>query len=478
MRNRIALSCLLAVLSAGSAPAFAAAPPSAVVQDEVAPGAVITVTRDGDRWTADYELSQDAPVWAFYRSTVTNGTREPWRPRDWQVVTPGVVLERVGELDVLRATDGGPVPRHVSLRLTPNGEALEADYPVLMFTDGSVAMPTGAFDVFPLPSLEAVGLSEDERGPFRRAVGNARVTWRDAAGPVLYHGRRQAQAVGDDGRTYVLFGGIDVKAAERLVTVVDPDLPSWIAASIEGFAPRVADYYTARLGAGQTDRPTIMATWYGPTAGTTNYGGSVLPGLIVMTFEGKELLASSDAVLAENRWFIGHESAHFWLGQTVRAERSRESWMTEGGADLMAVRAMKALDPGFNEKAVLQAEVDDCTRLAGRPVVEAGQRGEFRAWYACGAVFALVAEATQKRATGGDWFDFLKPLIDAGRAVGVLTRDAWLTHLTEVSGDAGLRTIIEALLDKGADNPVAVLAGLLERAGVPYAVVDGKIVLG
>jgi hypothetical protein len=294
---------------------------------------------------------------------------------------------------------------------------------------------------------------------------------------VLYHGRRQAQAVGDDGRTYVLFGGIDVKAAERLVTVVDPELPSWIAASIEGFAPRVADYYTARLGAGQTDRPTIMATWYGPTAGTTNYGGSVLPGLIVMTFEGKELLTSSDAVLAENRWFIGHESAHFWLGQTVRAERSRESWMTEGGADLMAVRAMKALDPGFDERAVLQAEVDDCTGLAGRPVVEAGQRGEFRAWYACGAVFALVAEAAQERATGGDWFDFLKPLIDAGRAEGVLTRDAWLTHLTEVSGDAGLRTIIETLLDEGADSPVAVLAGLLERAGVPHAVADGKIVL-
>lgn len=478
MRNRIALSCLLAVLSMGAAPAAAAAPPSAVVQDEVAPGAVITVARDGDRWSAEYELSQDAPVWAFYRSTLTNRTREPWRPHDWRVVTPGVVLERIGELDVLRATDGGPVPRHVSLSLTPSGENLEADYPVLKFTDGSVAMPTGAFDVFPLPSLEAVQLSDDDRAPYRRAVSNARITWRDAAGPVLYHGRRQAEAVGDDGRTYVLFGPIEVKAAERLVTVVDPELPSWIAESIEGFAPRVADYYTARLGAGQSDRPTIMATWYGPTEGTTNYGGSVLPGLIVMTFEGKELLTSSDAVLAENRWFIGHESAHFWLGQTVRAERSRESWMTEGGADLMAVRAMKALDPAFDEKTVLQAEVDDCTRLSGRPVVEAGQRGEFRAWYACGAVFALVAEAEQKRATGGDWFDFLKPLIDAGRAEGVLTREAWLAHLTEVSGDAGLRVIIETLLDEGAESPVVAVAGLLERAGVPYAVVGGKIVLG
>ncbi len=480
MRNRIALTCLLAALSAGGAPAFAAAAPSALVRqaEETAPGARITVTRDGDRWTADYVLSQDAPVWAFYRSTVTNGTREPWRPRDWRVVTPGVVLERVGDLDVLRTMDGGPVPREVSLRLTPSGENLEADYPVLMFTDGSVAMPTGAFDVFPLPSLEAVQLSDDERGAYRRSVGNAWITWRDSAGPVLHHGRRQAQAEGDDGRTYVLFGQTEVKAAERLVTVVDPELPSWIAASIEGFAPRVADYYATRLGAGQTDRPTIMATWYGPTAGTTNYGGSVLPGLIVMTFEGKELLASSDAVLAENRWFIGHESAHFWLGQTVRAERARESWMTEGGADLMAVRAMKALDPGFDERSVLQAEVDDCARLAVRPVIEAGQRGEHRAWYSCGAVFALAAEAAQKKATGGDWFDFLKPLIDAGRADGVLTREAWLSRLTEVSGDPTLRTDIETLLTAGAADPAAVIARLFDRTGVAYRLVDGKIALG
>ena len=152
--------------------------------------------------------------------------------------------------------------------------------------------------------------------------------------------------------------------------------------------------------------------------------------------------------------------------------------MTEGGADLMAVRAMKALDPGFDERSVLQAEVNDCARLAVRPVIEAGQRGEHRAWYSCGAVFALVAEAAQKKAAGGDWFDFLKPLIDAGRADGVLTREAWLSRLTEVSGDPTLRTDIETLLTAGAADPGAVIARLFDRTGVAYRVVDGKIALG
>ncbi|HWW12947.1 MAG TPA: hypothetical protein VN018_10530, partial [Brevundimonas sp.] len=129
-------------------------------------------------------------------------------------------------------------------------------------------------------------------------------------------------------------------------------------------------------------------------------------------------------------------------------------------------------------RSVLQSEVDDCTRLAVRPVIEAGQRGEHRVWYSCGAVFALVAEATQKKATGGDWFDFLKPLIEAGRTDGVLTREAWLARLTEVSGDPALRTDIEVLLTQGATDPAAVIARLFDRTGVAYRVVDGKIALG
>lgn len=437
----------------------------------------MTITRDGDDWRADYVFDRDAAAWAFYNSSILNDTREPWRPRDWKVSTPGVVLERIGDLDVMRSLSSAPVPRRISLKLSPRGDNLEADYPVLLFTDGSVAMPTGAFDVFPLADANPASLSEDELTAQQRMGDNAHIGWQDRSGPVLAQGRRQVEATTHDGRAYVLFGETRVKETERLVTVADPQLPVWIADSIEGFAPRVADYYTYRLGTGQADRPTIMSTWYGPTEGTTTYGGSVLPGLIVMTFEGQELLTSSQAVLAENRWFIGHETAHFWLGQTVRAERSRDSWITEGGADLMAVRAMQALDPAFDEKSVLQSEVDDCVRLAAKPVAGAGQRGEHRAYYACGAVFALTAEALQARATGGDWFDFLRPLIADNRANGVLQHDAWLARLSTLSGDTSLRTDIETLLNTGSDDPTALIRSLFDRVNVAYRMNDGKIVL-
>lgn len=475
MSRRVLASCAAVILTASGLAACATPSPPVIARTpgKAQPAAEVAVTRDGDVWTADYVFADDAPVWGFDRSTLVQGTREPWRPRDWQVMTPGVVLERVGDLDVLRSLDGRPVPRRVSLRLTPSSDDLEADYSILKFTDGSVAMYSGAFDVFPLTSLEAIPETM-ERGT-EREWGAVRITWTDRAGPVLLKGERLAQATAQDANAYVLFGKAQMKESDRLVTVVDPELPAWLVATIEDFAPRVIDYYGQRLGPGQTQRP--MASWYGPNPTHTGLSGSVLPGLITASFEGEQLLTEEPEILARNRWFIGHESAHFWLGQTVRYERARESWITEGGADLMAIRALKALDPAYDAQAELQLEVDDCVKLGTRPVSEAGRRGEHRAFYACGAVFALAAEAAQRRATGGDWFDFLKPLIDDSREDGVLTREEWLAHLTAVSGDSELRARIEVLLDTGAADPTPIIVSLFERSGVAYRLTDGKIEL-
>ena len=463
---------LFAVLAAL---AIAAGAPEASAQqasDGVSAGAsqpAVTVTRDGDNWTAEYALDRDAPVWAFFSSALVQESRRPWRLDQWRVVTPGVVLERAGNYDILRAADGGPVPRRIEIAFSPRSENLEADYGVLTFTDGSVALPSGQFDVFPLASAaEAAAVPQDLNG-YPMQAGPAMVTWRDKAGPVLFRGERVAQAVAANADTYVLFGQAEMVAGARLVTVADPDLPDWISAGIDDFAPRVADVYTARLGPGQTERPTIMLSWAGPTPGMTSMGGSVMPGLIVMRFEGSGVVEPTSGVLTTARWFIGHESAHFWLGQTVRYERARDAWITEGGADLMAIRALSAIDPAYDARAEMQKEVDDCIRLADQPVVEAAERGEHRANYACGAVFAMVAEGAQRRATGGDWFDFLKPLIDASREDGVLTRDEWLDALDAVSGDPSLRRDMETLLDRGSDDPAATLEGLFDRSGVAWS---------
>lgn len=437
----------------------------------------VSVERAGEVFLVSYNLPSDAPAWAFFRSSLIMETREPWRLQQWRVTTPGVTLRRLGAYDVLTTEDGGPVPRHVEIEMRPAYHNLEADYSTLTFTDGSIAMPTGIFDVFPVPSVEAVEAVPADLNTVEFDLVEANVRWRDQAGPVLFMGERYDGVQSHAANTYILFGQAEIVATERLMTVVDPELPSWIANGIQEFAPRVADHYADRLGPGAFDRPTIMASWNGPTPGLISLGGSVMPGLIVMNFEGEGVLNENPGVRAQSRWFIAHESAHFWLGQTVRYAVARDAWITEGGADLMAFRATAALEPDYDVRASLQSAVDECAGHAAQPVADAAGRGGHRAFYACGAVFALVAEAAQRRADDGDWFDFLRPLIEANREDQELTRAEWLAHLTAVSGDASLAPDIERILDSGHPDPYAAIAGLFARSGVAYSVAEGRVVL-
>lgn len=471
MRSAVLAACAAAALLTGCAT-------TSVKVEAERPVPLVTVSRDGERWTADFTLPSDSPTWVFLRSALARESGKPWREGQWAVETPGVVLERRGHFDILRTTDGGPVPRNIRIRMTPKAEDLNADYdPALIFTDGSAALYAGHFTLFPIASPEAAEALPMDLNDVEIESDNSRITWRDAAGPVLFEGERQAAPVSERSNVYVLFGRADLVDSPRLATVIDPGLPVWLGDEIKTFSPRIAAYYAERLGPGQTDKPTIMVSWNGPTPQLRSMGGSVLPGLIIMAFEGDNVVTESTEMRDHARWFIGHESAHFWLGQTIRYEYSREAWITEGGADLMAMRAQAVLSPTYDVMTALQEEVDDCTKLAVKPVASANQRSEHRAYYACGAVFGLAAEAAQRRATGGDWFDFLKGLIERNREDGKVNREEWLAALLQLTGDPDVRREIDTLLDEGAPDPAVLIARLFDRTGVAYRMEGGKVKL-
>src|SRR6185437_8130356 len=111
-------------------------------------------------------------------------------------------------------------------------------------------------------------------------------------------------------------------------------------------------------------------------------------------------------------WFIAHESAHFWLGEAVVYQYARDAWITEGGADLLAFRIVAEVEPGYDARAELQKAIDDCIRFTtGHGIAGAEDRNEQRAYYACGTVFGLVAEAASHRPFGA----FVRRLVDAHR---------------------------------------------------------------
>ena len=419
------------------------------------------VNRDGDIWTVEYRLEEKAPVWAFTRSDLPRVKRESWRLRSMEVLTPGVELKRVGHYDVLAAAKGN-VPNSVRIRFKPFTEDIETSYDAaLAFTDGSVALYNQQFKLVPMRSLAEAESAPIDSGELPLAFHPTYISFRDKSGPVLARGERKPFATTGDDDAYILFGKAEPVAGAALTSVIDPGLPKWLSSYMLGTMPGILAGYAAKMGPPPVGRPTLMASWAGPTPGVTSMGGSVLPGTVVMTFEGEGVLQPNRAIENGVRWFVAHESAHFWLGQKVMYDTPRESWITEGGADLLAIRAVAATDPGYDVAKRLGEARDECLPLLAKGgLASANERGDHRAYYACGAIIALAAE----QASGGDFAEFVKVLIDRHGGDGIVTRADWLSLLEERA--PGMGAEVSKLLDGPIRDASASLDGFLARAGI------------
>ena len=439
--------------------------------------AQVAVERNRAEWTADFAFGKDSPVWAFHASGLTRVGSRSWRAASWTVETPGVRLERRGFYDALVA-ERGTVPRRVRIRFRPFGEDLLSNYdPALIFTDGGVALFSDQFDLFPVSSAAAT-----EKLPLQLASGDVEpgltsVTFRDRHGRILHQGQRKRTVTLTNGRAYVLFGGGAPVETPHLATIVDPQLPAWLKSELVSASTRLLGHYAARLGPRLGGKPTVMVSWAGPTKGLRSMGGSVLPGLVVMTFEGDAVTRADPAVSNAGRSFIAHEAAHFWLGETVRAPGPHQAWIMEGGADLLSVRATAALDPRYDGQARLQTLLDDCVKyVTGKPLRTAIERNEGQAYYACGAMFGLVAERYAGR-KGGDFSSFWRGLIAANRGK-VVDQEIWLAELSRLAGDGKAAGLIRAFLDAADSDPSLRLAALFVEAGVPHRRgPDGRLLL-
>lgn len=424
------------------------------------------VVRQGQTITVRYQLDRDAPVWVFSASALMSGSRRPWRPEQWTVLTPGVVLDRVGHFDVLRAENGGTVPRTVDIQFRPRSVDLEADYPTLVFSNGAVAVPTRQMTLFPAEGLGAVAELPADLSGVAVPVPPTQVRWRNEDGTVVYGGQRRPLLTTQFENTYVLLGDARITRDDALTAVIDPALPSWLAQTLADAAPAMGQWYMRRLGPVRAggQQPVLMAAWNRPDASASSMSGSVLPGLIVTSFEGRGIGVPDEEIRQRALWFVAHESAHFWLGQTVRYAHLGDSWITEGGADLMAVRALQAAQPGYDANAELQREVDDCVARASSPVAMAAERGDHRAFYACGAVFSLAAEAALNRYAGGDFIDFVG-LILRRSSDGTINADGWMALYGDVGGSPRIAQAMRRVIDSGSADPAGDIALILSQTG-------------
>jgi hypothetical protein len=447
------LTALLAGLALTACPASAADPIAAV-----------EVTRDGDRWTADYRLHADAPLWVLAVSPLTRERPRSYRPESWTIETPGVRLERHGWYDVLVA-DKGNVPRTVRVRFKPFAEDIETSSdPALVFTDGTVALYSVQWKVLPAATRQEVAAYPIDVAFVPDSGVPTQVVIRDRAGPVLLDGRRVAEArLTGDKETYVVTGPTKPVESAALQTILDPALPPWIKRFTTAELPPILDRYARLLGPPPAGKPLLMISWNGATRGRTSLGGSVLPGQMVIALEGEGLLKPSRPVEEGTRWFVAHEGAHFWLGQQVIYSDVSETWITEGGADLLGYRTVAALDPKFDVRGALQKALDRCLASSRKgPIATAQGRGDFKAFYNCGAIFGRVAE----QASGGDFARFVRELIAENRNDKTVSRAEWLALLDRKAGRK-LSRHIGFLLDNPTTNAQPWVT-LLEAGGIRF----------
>ncbi|MBB4839111.1 hypothetical protein HNP52_002180 [Sphingomonas kyeonggiensis] len=478
MKRKILLGMAGALISL-AAPAVAKPAMYPVATARVDFDATLTRQKDGS-WVLDYRFRRKAPAWFFLRSfPKLDGTS--WRLDSWTVETPGVKLERQGNYDVLAAGKG--MLQRVRIRIRPYGQSLKADYtPYLLFSDGGVAVYDAHYGLVPLKAAADAAALPSDLNDLKIENPRGTLAIANPGGTLLYKGMTTpGQARGDfeGAGAYAYSGPARPIETAAFAGILDPGLPAWIRTELNDFTPRLFALYRDRLGPNASGRPMALVAWGGADMPGQSYGGSVLEGTVVMRISGTKTADSSPAGLSRLRWFIGHESAHFWMGQTVSYERRADAWITEGTADVLAIRALQQLVPGYDARGELQREVDDCIKNngPGLPLSGASARGDMRTNYACGATLLLAAEAAaRKRDPNADAFTWIRGLIDANRADGKVNQADWLAAFAAVS-DPALTAKVRDYLDKGVDDPAAFLASLFETTGVAFTRKDGRLIL-
>ncbi len=441
MRNLVTL--FFAVVLAACASAYAQEP----TQKESAPADAsrVVVERIGDRFRATFDLQADAPVWAFHRSSLRRADEQPWRPDSWQIVTPKVAMERFGEFDVFVSVDGD-VPRTVVVEFAPPALELIADYdPALVLTDGTTALFAGSFTLFPGESGAEIAALDYPRGHPTEIVFEGDV------GGVFLDGESHEQVIAT-GSEYAIYGPVSINKEAGVATLLDPALPQWLSNQIEAATPIVFEFYGTEMGPHASTRPLVLASWVPSEMQGVSQGGSVLPGMITMRFEGSGLNEPNDQVLGSSLWFIAHEAAHFWLGETIHYDTRDRMWITEGGADLMAMRATEQALGGFSASDMIaQSKIDCAQALHEGGVEDAWKRNAIRPYYDCGAVFALAVEQAGA-SRGEDYFDFIKALI-ANQTDREVNGEEWLAAAAEFGLEEPKLAIIRRLLREGSREP-------------------------
>lgn len=408
-----------------------------------------------------YEFSEPVRAVSLASSSVD------YRSATWQVLTDGIVLRRDRTTDRLVGASGQAFTE-VAVRASVYTDALPKDYePFVPFSDGSVALYTGALEV---EDVTSVGTT--------RNISQTQIVLAPAPGEhVLVHGIQHdsiAVLERDAHATYVYFGSLGTSESGHAVAVIDPALPPALAEALRHGLPALLDRFSQGTGRQLRTRPVVLATFQ-PDEHTTGFTGGALPGLIQLGFKGNGWGTSDGPPLSFALRFLAHETAHLWNNSMYSNASAGDAWLHEGGAEAFALEVLA--DLGY---VGAEALVDEYNRalaacvagLEGAALNRSAEVGRVRNHYDCGLMLALATT----QATRLGILEFWRSLFDeADSEDGRYTQELYLKVVHRLSGNEQLIHRIEDFTRRKQPEPGASLRAILLEAGVPVKVADGKL---
>jgi hypothetical protein len=83
-------------------------------------------------------------------------------------------------------------------------------------------------------------------------------------------------------------------------------------------------------------------------------------------------------------------------------------------------------------------------------------------------VFALAGTGAVKKDGGQDFFDFIRPLLQAHQVDRTLGDAEWLSRLEQLSDGQKAAAVIRTMLDQSTENPNLKLEELFQETGIPF----------
>ena len=140
--------------------------------------------------------------------------------------------------------------------------------------------------------------------------------------------------------SFIYIGDAKITEGRDFTGVIDPGLPDWLSSRFDADLSEIFDGHRKLWGDGLKQKSTVLFSFRGyGTSGFSNKGGA-LGNMLALETSGDNLHTESEDTLNHFHWFFAHEAAHLFQGRT--GLNGNAYWISEGGANAMAVNVLRA----------------------------------------------------------------------------------------------------------------------------------------